>query len=127
MKQNGYVALIAVLVTGAVALAVALALLTGGTDSQRATLVEQQSAQARNLAKSCAEEALVQIRSNTGFTGTGTLSLGQGSCTYTVTNAGGNNRTISTSGVVNNTTRRVNVSVTITSLSISITSWQEVS
>lgn len=125
--QKGYVALIAVLVAGAVGLAVALTLLTGGTDSQRATLATQQSVQARNLAKSCVEEALQQMRNNSSYTGTGSLTLGQGTCAYTVTNTGGNNRTINSSGTVQSTIRKIDAYVTITTLSISITSWQEVS
>jgi hypothetical protein len=125
-NQNGYVALIAVLVIGAASLAIALTLLVSGTDSQREILITQQSAQARNLAKGCVDEALQQIRDNTAFTGTGSLTLGQGSCTYTVTNTGGSNRTISSSGTVQNSIRKIQASVTI-GTSISITSWQEVS
>lgn len=129
IKRNdtdGYVALLAVLIMGAAAMAVAVGLLVGGTDSQRATLVAQQAVQARNLATACAEEALQQMHDNTAFTGTNSLTLGQGNCSYTVTNTGGSNRTIDTSGTVNNVVKKLKVYVTITT-SVSITSWQEVS
>lgn len=126
-KQAGYVALMAVLVVGAAATAIALGLLTSGIDSQRSVLVQQQSTQARNLASACAEEALQQINDNTSFTTTGAnLSLGQGTCTYTVTNAGGSNRTITATGTVNSVVRKLNISAIIGASSISITSWQEV-
>lgn len=125
-RQDGYVALIAVLVAGAASLAIALTLLTNGADSQQATLVTQQSAQARGLANACAEEALQTMRETITFTGTNSLTMGQGSCTYTVTNTGGNNRTITTVGTVNNVVQKLEVHVTITTLSISIISWQEV-
>src|SRR5688572_21450964 len=105
--ENGYVALMAVLIIGAASLAVALALLTTGTDSQRATLAMQRSAQARNLATACAEEALQRIHDDAAFTGTNSMNLGQGSCAYTVTNTGGSARTIDTSGTVNNVVRKV--------------------
>jgi len=126
-QQEGYVALLAVLITGAAGIAIALALLIGGIDSQHATLAEQQSAQARSLASACGEEALQQMHDNTAFTGTNNLSLGQGTCTYTVTNTGGSNRTVTTTGTVDGIVRKLDIRVTIGSSSISITSWQEVS
>lgn len=125
-NENGYVALLSVLIVGAASLTIALAMLITGTDSQKATLVTQQSAQARHLATACAEEALQQMHDTTTFTGTNSMNLGQGSCGYTVTNTGGSNRTVDTSGTVNGIVRRVKIYVTITASSISITSWQEV-
>ncbi len=126
-NQQGYIALLAVLIVGAAATAIALTLLSTGTDAQRSTLITQQSTQARQLANACAEEALLVIHDNTAYTGTGSLTLGAGSCTYTVTNTGSTTRTISTSATINNVVRRAIVYVTIGASSISITSWQEVS
>ena len=118
-------ALLAVLIVGAAATAVASTLLLSGVDNQRAALVVQQSVQAQGLATACAEEALQQMHDNSAFTGTNSLSLGQGSCSYTVANTGGSNRTITTSGTVGSVVRKAQIYVTITT-SISITSWQEV-
>jgi hypothetical protein len=123
--QGGFMVLLAVLVVGAVALAVALSLLRGGADIQRSTLATQQAAQARQLADACAEEALAQIQSLSTFTGTATVTLGAGSCTYTVTSPGGTTRTITTSGTVNGNVRKLQLSATI-GTSISVTSWQDV-
>jgi len=125
-QQKGYVALLAVLIMGAASLAISLALLTTGTDAQRSTLVTQQSAQARNLAGACAEEALQQIHDNTAFTGNNALNHGQGTCSYTVTSTGSATRVVDTSGTVGSVVRKIKVYVTITSSSISVTSWQEV-
>ena len=126
-RQSGYIALLAVLIVGAAATAIALALLTIGTDSQRSTLIEQQSKQARSLAVACAEESLQLIHDNIAFSGTNSLALGQGNCSYTVTVATGTTRTVVTSGTVGNVVRKIQFSVTIGSSSISVTSWQEVS
>jgi hypothetical protein len=126
-QPHGYIALMAVLIVGAASLAIGLALLTMGADSQRSTLVLQQSAQARSLATACAEEALQEIHDDTAFTGTGNLNLGEGTCSYTVTNTGGSNRTITTSGVVGSVTRKLEIYATIGVSSISIISWQEIS
>jgi hypothetical protein len=126
-QPHGYIALMAVLIVGAASLAIGLALLTMGADSQRSTLVLQQSAQALSLATACAEEALQEIHDDTTFTGTGNLNLGEGTCSYTVTNTGGSNRTITTSGIVGSVTRKLEIYATIGVSSISIISWQEIS
>lgn len=126
-NESGYVALLAVLIVGAAAAAIGLVLLTTGIDSQRAALVEQQSKQARELAVACAQEALQIVHDNIAFSGTNALSLGQGSCTYTVTVTAGTTRTIVTSGTVGNVVKKVQAYVTIGSSTISISSWQEVS
>jgi hypothetical protein len=127
MKQSGYVALMAVLIVGAASLAIATALLLTAADSQRATIITQQSAQARNIAAACAEEALQQIHDNTSFTSAGTnMNVTPGSCTYTVTNTGGSNRTITSSATVSGVVRRLQITITIGVSNITINTWQEV-
>lgn len=126
-KSSGYVALLAVLITGAATVSIGLGLLLTGVDAQRGTLVKQQSQQANNLAQACAEEALQLMHDTTTFTGSDDLTLGAGTCTYTVTNTGGSNRTIDATGTVNGIVRKLKIYATIGASSISITSWQEVS
>lgn len=126
-KQQGYIALLAVIIVGAAATAIALVLLTTGTNTQRSSLAEQQSMQARQLAHACAEEALQIVHDTTAYTGTSSLAMGQGNCSYTVANTGAATRAITTTGTVGSVVRKVAVYVTISSSSISITSWQEVS
>lgn len=126
-NQGGYIALLAVLIIGAASLAISLALLMGGADSQKASLAELQSKQARALAVTCGQEALQQVHDNIAFSGTNTISQGQGSCSYTVTITSGTTRTITATGTVDSVVRKIQAYVTIGSSSISITSWQEVS
>jgi Tfp pilus assembly protein PilX len=124
-KQNGYIALMTVLILGAVATAIAVALLVTGTDSSRSAIVTQQSIAARHLAQACAEEALQSINDFTSYVGTGNLSYTAGTCTYTVTNTGGATRTITSTGTVNGVVKKLTIYATIGSSTISITSWQE--
>lgn len=124
--QSGYVALIAVLLVGSASLAIGLALLMTAVDSQRSTLVEQRSIQARNIASACTEEALQQIHDDTAFTGSNNLNIANGSCSYTVTNTGGSNRTITASGTVDTVVRRMQLTITIGVSTITINTWQEV-
>lgn len=126
-QHGGYIALLAVLVVGAAATAISLALLTVGTDSQRSALAELQSKQAHALAVACAQEALQVVHDNVAFSGTGSLTIGQGTCSYTVTITAGTTRTITASSLVNNIVKKIQVYVTIGTSSISIISWQDVS
>ena len=114
------------LVVGAVGVAIALSLILLGNGSSRTSFALQQSAQAKGLANACAEEALEQIRESTAFTGSGNLTLGQGTCTYTVTSGGGQNRTIATSGTVGTILRKVSITISAINPLIVVTSWQEV-
>jgi len=125
--QAGYVALLSVLVVGVAATAIAVTLLLTGTDSQRSALVAQQSKQARGLAVACGEEALQQIHDTMSYIGSsGSLSLGQGTCTYTVTANNSTTRTIGATGTVGGVVKKVNATVTIGATTETVSSWKEV-
>ncbi|MBI5356237.1 hypothetical protein HZB78_01330 [Candidatus Collierbacteria bacterium] len=124
--QKGYIALITVLVTGAVGAAIAVSLLLLGLGFGRTSFSLEQSNQAKALANACGEEALRQIRDSTPFTGTGNLTIGQGTCSYTVTSGGGQNRTITSTGTIGTIVRKIKITIDKISPSINITSWQEV-
>lgn len=123
--HRGYITLISVLVVGAVGVAIATSLLMLGSASSRTSFALVQSSQARALASACAEEALQQIRASTPYTGTGGLSLGSGSCSYTVTSQGGENRTVTASGTIGTITRKVRVIVNDIYPLLTVESWQE--
>jgi hypothetical protein len=126
VKSAGYVALITVIVAGAVAGAIVVSLLLLGLGSSRSSFSLEQSNQAKALANACAEEALQQIRDSIPFEGTGGLTLGQGSCSYTVTDLGGHDRTITASGSVGIIVRKVSLAIDKITPEINLTSWQEV-
>ena len=124
-NNGGYVTLISTLIVGAVGVAIALSLILLGAGSSRTSFALQQSAQAKGLDNACAEEALEQIRESTPFTGSGNLTLGQGTCSYTVTNTGGTNRTITASGTVGTIIRKISITITAINPLIIVSSWQE--
>ena len=125
-NRRGYITLISVLVVGAVGVAIATALLMLGLTSSRTGFALVQSNQAKALANACAEEALQQIRDLTPYVGTGGLSIGSGTCTYTVTSQGGQNRTIASLGTVGTTLRKVEVILDQIYPHLVVVSWQEV-
>ena len=126
-NKNGYIALLSVVVVGAISVTVAATLLLVGLSWSQSSFDLERSNLAKALANTCAEEALQQIRSSTAFTGSGNLALGQGTCSYTVTSGGAQNRTIDASGVVGVMTRKVQISITAITPKIIISSWQEIS
>ncbi|MDP3973694.1 MAG: hypothetical protein Q8P92_02565 [Candidatus Daviesbacteria bacterium] len=124
-NQKGYIVLITVLVIGAIGVAIAVSVLWLGLGSSKSSFSQEQSNQAKALVNACSEEALQQIRDSIPFTGTGNLTLGQGTCTYTVTNDGGTNRTITATGTVGTIVRKVKITIDTINPKINITSWQE--
>lgn len=124
--QRGYIALITVLVVGAVGVTVAVSVILLGLGSSRTSFAFEQSNQAKALANACAEEALQKIRDSMPFEGSGSLTLGQGTCIYIVTKQTGQNRTVTASGTVGTIIRKVHITLDKITPSINITSWQEV-
>lgn len=125
-NEKGYITLLSTLFLVAIGGVVAGSLILLGLNSSRTSFALDQSAQAKALANACAEEALQRIRNLTAYTGSGNLTLGQGSCSYTVTSEGGPNRTITASGTAGTIVRKVKITIDQIDPSINITSWQEV-
>ncbi len=123
---RGFVSLIAVIIVGAIGMAVAVALLLSGTDATRQSLTESRSAQSGALRDGCIEEALGRIRDTTSYTGSDTLTLGEGNCTFTVTSQGGQLRTITSTGTVAAVVQKARVTIDKITPDIGIASWQEV-
>ncbi len=125
-KEHGYVTLLSVLIVGAVGIAVTATLLLSGVIATQNSIVFTQSNQAQALSHACTEEALQQIRDLSSYTGTGSLVFTNGSCTYTVTNLGGTDRNILSTGIVNTIVRKEQVRITKINPMIEVVSWQEV-
>ena len=121
---KGYVLLISVIIVGAIAASIAVALLYLGAGDSKNAISHQQSERAKAAANACAEEALEQIRANGNFSGTGNISLNGGSCVYNVINTGGTTRSITASSTVSGVSRRAAISVTAISPVLTVT-WQE--
>lgn len=125
-SEAGYITLLSTLFLVAIGGVVAGSLILLGLNSSRTSFALDQSAQAKALSNACSEEALQQIRSVTSFTGTGSLTLGQGTCSYTVTSGGGENRTIISTGTAGTIIRKVKVIISAINPTIIVTFWQEV-
>jgi len=126
-NPKAYVALLTVLIVGAIGISVTISLLLLGLASARTSFSTGQSAEAKSLTNACVEEALEQIRSSSSFASSSTIILDSGSCSYTVINTGGNNRTINASSTVGTLVRKATIYINQINPTINIASWQEVS
>lgn len=123
-RQEGFITLMSVIITSAIGIAIASAVLLMGIGSAKTSIVVEQSSQAKNLASACAEEALERIKETPSFTGSGNLSLNQGICVFSV--AGGlPNITINATGTVSTVIRKVKATVSQINPKI-IYTWAEV-
>lgn len=125
-NHAGAVVLVSVLLIGAIGTAIATTLILLGLNSTRLSFSLEQSHQSQALATACAETALQAIWANESITGTQTLTLGAGTCTYTITNLGGEQRKITVSGTVQNVTRKAQLSISALNPAITVSSWQEI-
>ena len=124
--QSGYIVLISVLVLASAGAAISIAVILLGLGSSRSSFAIEQSKAAAGLANACAEEALQQIREQTGFTGAGNLTLGNGTCAYNVSDLGGSSRRITASGTAGTIVRKASIDIDAINPQINVVSWQEV-
>jgi len=122
-NNPGYIALMTVIIMGVIVSVIATSLVLLGLGHSRTSLSEIQSANARLAADACTEDALRQIRLSPTFTGNGSLTLDNATCSFTVQNT--TTFSITSTGVSGNSTRRVEVDLSARTPSILITKWQE--
>ena len=123
--EKGYVTLISILVIGAVGLSIATSLVLLGLGSSRTSFALEQGNQAKALANACAEEALQKVWDLDSYVGTGSLTLGQGSCTYSVSGAAAP-KTITVSGMVDASVRKISITLDQLRPYLRPAPWQEV-
>ena len=82
-QQNGYIALIAVLIISAVALAIGLSLNIFGIQESQTSLMTQYSAASAVAGDTCLDEAYIRLENDAKYAG-GQLIVGPASCTITV-------------------------------------------
>ena len=123
--QTGFSTLFSVLVIGVVGTVIASSLLLLSIGSSQNSLTLERSTQARALSNACAETALKAIKQAENFLGSGSVTLGGGSCTYNVTQGEGDNKIISSAGSINSIIRKLEIMID-TSPELEVISWQEV-
>lgn len=124
-RIKGFATLFSVIALGSVSLGLVIWVSTSSVWSLLGSRDQHLSAQARSLVNACAEIALENMRENTSYTGTNSVIIGSDACSYTITNNGGDSRSITISGSVGTITRKLEISTNAFNPLV-IESWQEV-
>lgn len=124
-RSPGFVSLLAVSLVGMIGISVVVAVLVFGLNSSRDSFAMEQAGKAKELAIACVENALESIRASTAYLGNGNLTLASGTCTYAVTDLGGESRQILSTGTSGMVVRKLTVIIAAINPTILISSWQE--
>jgi len=126
-QNNGYIALVTVLIITAVTLMIAISVNLESMGETKISLAKNQSSKAFYLATACAEDALMKLKDNLNYGGDEILTFTQGTCTILpVEGVGNQNRLIKVIGNVSNYTRRIRIEISRVNPDMEISSWQEV-
>lgn len=127
IKKNGYIALMAVLIIGAVILNIAIASTIISIMNNKNGLVSEDLSAATELANACAEKALMDLKENPAYGGNETITLGTGNCqVLAIDSLGGDNRQIKVVGNVNDRLRKIKINISSINPIMTVTSWLEV-
>ena len=125
--QQGYIALITILIISGVVLLIASSTGLFGISETDMGLIENQSTEAYYLANACAEYALERLKNNLNYSGNETLDINDGSCyVHPLEGVGNEDRVIKVIGTLANQTRKIKITIEEVNPSITISSWQEV-
>jgi Tfp pilus assembly protein PilV len=122
--KKGFSTLLVVIIIGVMVMGLILYISTTSYWSVRQSVDDKVAMQTEQMVNACAESALETMRENNSFTGGNSLTIGSDTCNYTVTNTGGNNRSINITSTIKNITR--NLTITTSAFNpLVISSWQE--
>lgn len=124
--RKGYVALLSVLIIGAIGVVSMVSVLLSGVSVSRTGFALQQSGSAKAIASSCGEEALQQILETGTTSSSGSLIIGTDTCAYTITSQNGENITVNATGQVGTLTSKIQIIIATTTPAILLSSWKEV-
>ena len=125
-NQEGYAALMSILIIGAVGVLVATTMLMVSVSSVQVSMSIKNSDQARYMSDTCAEAALMEIRNSTDFSGIKSQTFPEGECSYDIIKGSGETRTIQVTGKSEENIRKTKIQIDKINPKINVTSWQEV-
>ncbi|MFA6130878.1 MAG: hypothetical protein WC730_01285 [Patescibacteria group bacterium] len=125
--HKGFITLTGILIIAAVSVTIVIAFFGLAVGGMNVATVFKHGEQARALAESCAEEALGQLRLSDAYAAGKIITFTHGSCQIVaIAGSGNTNRTLQVIGVVEGTTRRLEIEIAQISPIIQIISWTEV-
>ncbi len=125
-KNEGFVALISVLIVGAVGVVILTSLVSLGVSSVKSSISIEDGNRALMVADSCVEEALLKIREDNYFIGTEQVNFDEGNCFYIIESNGEEVRTVKIEGRFKNSTKRLLIVINEINPKIVIGHWKQV-
>jgi hypothetical protein len=119
-NQQGYIALLSLLIVVAAGLTIGLTLSLAGIDEMQVSASRSEAARASTIAQACIEEGLERLRESFSNFST-TLSLNGDSCILSVT-VSGPSATVAATGTVDTYIQKITMTV---DTSLEVTSWIE--
>jgi hypothetical protein len=123
-QEKGFITLFTILILSVIGMTFIMTLFYLGITDSKASLIAQNSAQARMVVNSCVEKALSLTKISPTNSLNGSLNISGGSCSYAVSPSVGTT-SIMAFGTVGDSTRKVRVTLTGTS-PVTITNWEEI-
>jgi len=125
-KNNGYIAMISIIIIGAVVLGLVVAM-TNVSLSQKMSLISQNlSAKSYYLANACAHIAVVNLQKDENYAGNEVQDIDGEICNIEpVTGTGNENREITTSSTNGNHTKKIKVTIDQLRPTTEISYWGE--
>jgi len=125
-NKPGFVVMISVLIVSVIVLSISVTIAFLNTGAGKNSLTLKNSDQARLLAETCSEQALLEISLDRNYLGNSNLNFLEGDCSYNVVSGAGENRTIESSGFSGNSVRKEKILINALNPDIIISSWQEI-
>jgi hypothetical protein len=121
--QQGYVAIVTVLVIGAVMLSVGMAVVLNSINGGQGSLAEIKKETSLGLTESCAEEALLRINNDGALPAS--IILPEGTCTVTINLHSGSDWDVTVAGTLDGYTKNIRVTATRGTM-VTLNSWKEI-
>jgi len=127
-SEGGYIALIAVLIAGALMLLIGVGSSLRGVDTLNAVSGEESALRALLLGDACAEEALLRLKGDLAYSGNETIIVGGGATCriLPISGTGNTDRVIVTQGVDNNFVRNIRVDIAQVNPALTVRTWTTV-
>jgi len=122
-NQQGYIALIAVIIIVAATLAISLSLNILSIGETQAGLIKQQSVQVFGIADTCMQEAYLRLERESEYSGA-SLNINDGSCAIIVTDAGAD-KLIVVTAALQDIQRKLESLVTVNGNQVTVQYWKE--
>lgn len=111
---------------GAITTTIALSLLFIGIEENRSSLSMAHSMAARESALACTEHALVHIVQTANVDESGSMPVGENTCSYQIVASGVDQGRVESQSEVGAVVHKVKVEYTIVSSTLSVHSWADV-